>query len=234
MEEVFKKYALNFDMNIPEINYKYYHSLRVMDLCGYIAKNLNLNDKEVLLAKQIGLLHDIGRFEQWKNFKSYHDPDSIDHGDLGVDILFNKKLIDDFNITDNLSIIYDAIKYHNKFSVPKLDSYTELFCNIVRDADKIDILYLISNNDYNILDNTNEEVTKVNYEDFHKGRSIKNENVKNANDGILCMLAFINNFNFDISKEYVYRNKYLEKIYNGLKDKEPLKEFFEKMGVVKC
>jgi len=169
-----------------------------------------------------------------KKFKSYHDPDSIDHGDLGVEILFNKKLIDAFNITDNLDILYNAIKYHNKFTLPKLDSYTELFCNIIRDADKIDILYLISNNEYNIFDNTNEEATNINREDFYNEKTIKNINVKNANDGILCKIAFLNDLNFGVSKEYILKNKYLDKIYDGLKYKEPLKEFFEKLGVIKC
>lgn len=234
MEEIFKEYVSNYDLDIIEIKNKYCHSLRVSNLCEEIAKSLNLNEKEILLAKQIGLLHDIGRFEQWKKFKSYHDPDSIDHGDLGVEILFNKKLIDAFNITDNLDILYNAIKYHNKFTLPKLDSYTELFCNIVRDADKIDILYLVFNNDYNILDNTDEEVTKINREDFYNKKSIKNENIKNANDHIVCILAFVNNLNFSISKDYILKNKYLDKIYDGLKHKEPLKEFFEKLGVIKC
>ncbi|MGE5456471.1 MAG: HD domain-containing protein [Ignavibacteriales bacterium] len=234
MEEAFKKYVLNFDMNIPEINYKYYHSLRVRDLCKEIAEYLKLTEEETILVKQIGLLHDIGRFEQWKRFKSYHDPDSIDHGDLGVDILFNNNFINEFNINDNLDIIYKAIKYHNKYELPKLDSYTELFCNIVRDSDKIDILFLISNNDYNILNNTNDEVTNINREDFYSGKSISNENVKNANDHILCVLAFMNHFNFNISKEYVLKNKYLEKIYENSKYKEPLKEYFEKLGVIKC
>ncbi len=234
MEEVFKEYVSSYDLDIIEIKNKYCHSLRVSNLCEEIAKSLNLNEKEILLAKQIGLLHDIGRFEQWKKFKSYHDPDSIDHGDLGVEILFNKKLIDAFNITDNLDILYNAIKYHNKFTLPKLDSYTELFCNIIRDADKIDILYLVFNNDYNILDNTDEEVTKINREDFYNKKSIKNENIKNANDHIVCILAFVNNLNFSISKDYILKNKYLDKIYDGLKHKEPLKEFFEKLGVIKC
>lgn len=234
MEEVFKEYVSSYDLDIIEIKNKYCHSLRVSNLCEEIAKSLNLNEKEILLAKQIGLLHDIGRFEQWKKFKSYHDPDSIDHGDLGVEILFNKKLIDSFNITDNLDILYNAIKYHNKFTLPKLDSYTELFCNIIRDADKIDILYLVFNNDYNILDNTDEEVTKINREDFYNKKSIKNENIKNANDHIVCILAFVNNLNFSISKDYILKNKYLDKIYDGLKHKEPLKEFFEKLGVIKC
>lgn len=234
MEEVFKEYVSSYDLDIIEIKNKYCHSLRVSNLCEEIAKSLNLNEKEILLAKQIGLLHDIGRFEQWKKFKSYHDPDSIDHGDLGVEILFNKKLIDSFNITDNLDIIYNAIKYHNKFALPKLDSYTEIFCNIIRDTDKIDILYLVFNNDYNILDNTDEEVAKINREDFYNKKSIKNENVKNANDHIVCILAFVNNLSFSISKDYILKNKYLDKIYNGLKHKEPLKEFFEKLGVIKC
>jgi len=35
----------------------------------------------------IGLLHDYGRFIQWKKYKTFTDIDSIDHADLGVNLL---------------------------------------------------------------------------------------------------------------------------------------------------
>ena len=36
----FDEYTSNYDMNDPEINYKYYHSYRVMDVMGILAKRL--------------------------------------------------------------------------------------------------------------------------------------------------------------------------------------------------
>ena len=82
----FDKYTANYDMNIKEINYKYYHSYRVMDNMVTIAKGMNLEIKDINLAKCIGLLHDIARFEQFKRYKSFNDI-NMDHGDYGVEII---------------------------------------------------------------------------------------------------------------------------------------------------
>ncbi|MDD2435236.1 MAG: HD domain-containing protein [Bacilli bacterium] len=225
MEEIFKQYVSLFDMKIPEIERKYCHSLRVMELCEKIATSLNLSEKEIKLATMIGLLHDIGRFEQWKSHQSYSNL-IIDHGDLGVELLFGKKLIDQFEIKENHEIIYAAIKYHNKYELPKLDKETELFCKIIRDADKLDIIFLVSNGEYDIINNGKEPVSKVNRNDFYEGKSLKNENIKNGNDKILLYFAFINNLNFEVSRKYIKDNYLVEKLYNNLKYQEPLKEYY--------
>ena len=62
----FDEYVFKYDMNDPDINYKYHHSYRVMDAMEILAIKLNLPEKDIHLAKVIGLLHDIGRFEQDK------------------------------------------------------------------------------------------------------------------------------------------------------------------------
>ena len=43
--------------------------------------------RSVQLAKIIGLLHDIGRFEQIKRFHSF-EPGTMDHAMYGADLLF--------------------------------------------------------------------------------------------------------------------------------------------------
>ena len=53
-------------MTEEHINYKYHHSYRVRDNMILLAKNLNLPPEDIKLASVIGLLHDIGRFEQYK------------------------------------------------------------------------------------------------------------------------------------------------------------------------
>ena len=87
MLEKFKEYVDSFEKE-DAIKYKYNHSLRVMDLSIDIAKSLKLNEEDLKLVKLIGLLHDIGRFEQVKRYHTFIDKNSINHGELGVEILF--------------------------------------------------------------------------------------------------------------------------------------------------
>lgn len=74
-------------MNDENIKRKYYHSIRVMKFAKNIAENLKLEENIIELAIVAEILHDYGRFEQWENYKTYSDVDSLDHGDLAVDLL---------------------------------------------------------------------------------------------------------------------------------------------------
>ena len=76
----FEKFILNYDLNDSRIKYKYDHSYRVMDISETIAKAINLSDEDIILAKIIALLHDVGRFEQLKVYNSFVDHEPIDHG----------------------------------------------------------------------------------------------------------------------------------------------------------
>ena len=102
------------------IDLKIKHTFRVMRLCEKLAKDLNLNDNEIYTAKLIGLLHDIGRFEQWKKYQTYRDLISIDHADFGIKILKKDNYIRKYIADDKYdNIILKSIKYHNKYRLPK-------------------------------------------------------------------------------------------------------------------
>ena len=105
----------------------------ITGIAKQIAKSLNLNEDDYDLACRCALFHDISRFKQWTDYSSFEDSISFDHGDEGYNIL--KELgIDD-------EIVLLSTKYHNKYEVPSdLDDRTKLFCNITRDADKLDIM----------------------------------------------------------------------------------------------
>ena len=103
MEELKNEFSLyvknNYDMTNDNIIRKYYHSFRVMDLCRLIAKSEGMNENDIEIASYMGLLHDIGRFEQWKLYSTYNDLKSIDHADLGIKILFDYQKIKKFFLT---------------------------------------------------------------------------------------------------------------------------------------
>ena len=61
-----------------------------------IAKQEGFTREECELAELIGLLHDIGRFEQVKLYDSFDDANSIDHAEYGANVLFEEGLIERF------------------------------------------------------------------------------------------------------------------------------------------
>lgn len=148
-----------------------------------------------------------------KKYNSIVDSKTIDHADLGVDILFKDNLIRKF-IDDNKydNIIYKAVKYHNKMNLNyELTSKEKLFCKAIRDADKLDIFYVATydNNikDFYILPYV--EGAKLNSkvkEDFDSHRLVDLKNRKTAIDKLANILAFIYDLNLDASKKTITEN----------------------------
>ena len=142
-KEEFIKYTENYDLTDENLGGKQKHSLRVMQISEEIARDLKLNQEEIKLAALIGLLHDIARFEQYTKYKTFRDLDSIDHGDYGAKIL-EKEIRKYIELPQYDEIIIKAVKNHNKYKMEDgLSEKEELFAKIIRDADKIDILFEI-------------------------------------------------------------------------------------------
>lgn len=105
VEDTFKKYTDNYDTSDEKIKLKVDHTYRVAALSERIAISLGLDKADTDLAWLIGMLHDIGRFEQLKNYGTFSDADSIDHAHYGVELLFDEGLIWKF-IDKTLSLIH--------------------------------------------------------------------------------------------------------------------------------
>ena len=142
-KEEFIKYTENFNTKDENIERKQQHSLRVMKIAEQIATNLKLNEEQIQLATLIGLLHDIGRFKQYTDIGLENNLEGFDHGDYGAKVLFEEGIIRKFIETNKYDeIIKKSIKNHNKFSIETALTQEELlFAKLIRDADKIDILY---------------------------------------------------------------------------------------------
>ncbi len=144
----FKTYTSNYDLQNSMIRHKVEHTARVAENCERIAGSLDLDSDSISFAWFMGLLHDIGRFEQVKRYETFIDSVSVDHAEFGADLLFKDNLIKEFSpegLSDNwMEMLEKAIRLHNKLNLPdELDERTRLFCNIIRDADKIDIFRVV-------------------------------------------------------------------------------------------
>ena len=145
--DAFIAYTNAYDAANPRIALKVEHTLRVASLCRRIATELGLPQHEIELAWLVGLLHDIGRFEQVRRYDTFNDAASVSHAALGAQLLFESSdgrepLIRTFCTDDaNDELIRIAIAHHSDYQVPaELDQRTRLFCDLLRDADKIDII----------------------------------------------------------------------------------------------
>ncbi len=121
------------------LNIKISHTERVCTEILYLGRQLHFDANALRLAEIIALLHDIGRFEQYSIYKTFKDSESKDHALLGLDVIKNNKLLDDLDENPR-SIIINAIKYHNRISIPPTEKDPHLlFEKLIRDADKLDI-----------------------------------------------------------------------------------------------
>ncbi len=222
MEDATREFLKYTDKYIKEDSkhiLKKEHTLRVVDLCEIIAKNLGLSKDDIILSKLCGLLHDIARFEQLKRYNTFIDRLSIDHGDLGVEILCENNFIRKFNKDkNNDSIILNSVKYHNKYEISdKLNNREKLFTNIVRDADKIDILNLVVKDEIKI-DIKDSQITDEVYDDILNNKTIDRKKNKTEADRICTWFGFVYDFNFKYSlkilKEKNYINLIIDKYIN--------------------
>lgn len=172
--DAFVEYTDKYNSKETKIKLKIEHTFKVADICNEIAKALDLTDEEVDTAWLIGMLHDVGRFEQVRIYNTFSDADSIDHAQFGADLLFKENLIDMFlgttrqqaveqGIIDDeaLESVETAIRNHSSYRIEDgLSEEVTMFCNIIRDADKIDIIR--ANTQLPIVEiyNTTEDILK--------------------------------------------------------------------------
>ncbi len=228
--DAFDKYAMKYDMNEKMIEYKYNHSYRVVHQAEEICRSLELDTYERDIASLIALLHDIARFKQWTEYKTFSDIDSFDHGDMGVKILFEENEIKNYICDEKeYEIIKKAITYHNKLSVPfnELTDRETLQCKIIRDADKIDILYAFSTNRLLELEEDDNEISEEVKDQFFKHQPVLKKDAISLNDRTVLMMSLVFDLYFDYSKERILNEEYLTKMYNHLKNKKIFKPFVD-------
>lgn len=235
-KEEFLKYTENYELENPNIKRKQQHSLRVMQICGEIAKGEGFSEGEVELAKLIGLLHDIARFKQYTEYKTYKDSQSFDHGDMGVEILKDNNYIRNF-IQDKEydDIIKKSIKNHNKYEIEEgLSDIEERFCKIIRDADKLDIFYeaieMFWHDEKEEIENS--EISEDIQEQFYKKRTINRKEIRNNNmiNKVVVIIAFIFDINYKTSFQKIQKEKYIDKIIDRFDfKKENTKEVIEEI-----
>ena len=234
--KAFDEYVRNYDNRDQKVHLKIEHTHRVSGLCERIAASLNLSQEDVELSWLLGMLHDIGRFEQLKNYGTFIDSQSIDHAIYGAQILFGQGKIRDFvKEEEEDGLLQTAVTFHSAYRLPEsLDHRTRMFCNILRDADKIDILK--ANVDcpleeiYNVTTEElrNSVISKEVMKAFREKHAVLKSLKKTPADCVVSLISLVYELVYPLSLEIIKEQGYLNQVMDFKWDNpETVKQFQE-------
>jgi putative nucleotidyltransferase with HDIG domain len=123
---------------------KWEHTKRVQAETELLVRDLGLPEDFRRFAVAAALLHDVGRFEQFARYQTFDDARSTDHAVLGWTILRDGKHLD-WLPAKTRDLLLDAVLFHNRVRLPEIsDSRKRAVCQILRDADKLDIWGMVA------------------------------------------------------------------------------------------
>lgn len=212
--ELLEKYVKdNYDLDDELIKKKLAHTVRVYQLMIKLVEKLDLDEHDKVLALYIALFHDVGRFYEAKKNKKFNN--LYDHASDSITILFNDGLIQEFPIeVEDYDVIMKAVYYHNKKDLSDdLTDRERMFCHLIRDVDKIDILHGLANGKRKeFLYMPSEKVLS----DFYNKDLVDIVDVNNQSDSIILYLAFQDQLYFRESNVLLYEKGYFEEFINSL------------------
>lgn len=238
VKQAFQEYTGRYDIHDEKIRLKVEHTYRVADISEQIAEKLGLSEEDIALAWLIGMLHDIGRFEQLRRFHTFVDSQSIDHAHFGVELLFQDGLLACFvdNSGENEELIKKAIYWHSAFRIdPQLNDREMLFAKVIRDADKIDILKVATDFPLEEIYNVATEqihahlITEEVMQQFRQKQAIFRDTKKVPIDNLAGHIALVFELEFPQSYEIVKEQGYLDRLLAFQSPNEGLMLQFQEM-----
>lgn len=129
-----------------------------------VAADEGLEDERLLLAETTALLHDVGRFEQYHQFRTFRDSVSVDHAALGAEIIREIDLLADL-FPHEREVVNFAVENHNAFLIPAgIEGERLFYLKLLRDADKLDIWRVFIEN-YELPVKKRSEVVELGFPD---------------------------------------------------------------------
>ena len=219
-KQEFEKYLDEYDREDEQIRLKIVHTYGVVKYAGEIARKMECSGEDVELAELIGLLHDIGRFEQIRRFHSF-EPGTMDHAVFGAELLFGEeKLIRRFVEDDKFDELIDAaIRKHSDFKLEGIhDARTLFHAKLIRDADKLDNCRVkLEDAMETLLDLSADEVGKYAIspkvrEDAFAGKCICSKDRRTPMDYWVSYVAYFYDLNFQETLDFVPEEQYVKRI----------------------
>ena len=252
----FAGYTKDYDISDEKIKLKVEHTYRVAGLCDRIARSLGLAEEDIDLAWAIGMLHDIGRFDQVRQYGTFSDADSVDHAHYASELLFDKGMIVDYfgsanpgiynyienkntcsaGLSESLGIIKKAVYNHSAYKIEEgLCEREVLFCNIIRDADKLDIFKVVNDTPLEDIYSVDKEeipkaeVTNAVMQALREKHAVLRSLKKTPADYIAAYIALVFELVFPESFYIAKEQGYLDKLLDFKTDNQVTKQQFKEI-----
>jgi len=182
------------------------HTARVCAAIDRIASGLDLSKNARLLATTTALFHDVGRFPQYRRYRTFRDPDSENHAKLSLWELNRHRVLHHLDPAER-RLISRAIIFHNRLRLPAhLGEEALLHCRLIRDADKVDIWRVMVEHFQTPAPQRNPVVTlglapdgEVRDEVYHRlfeGRIMNYAELKSTNELKVLQMSWVFDVNF--------------------------------------
>lgn len=232
----YQTYANRFNPDSEQwehLHLKWEHSLNVLNNAEKILASLSLSEQLIHAARLAALYHDVARFEQYIAYHTFRDQESANHGAWGSKILKQEKFLNDESIY-TARLVRAAVAMHNSFAIPAgIASDYKLVTNVVRDADKIDILRVLASYmepgkpsgavTANLPDKPDCWSPAV-YNAVLAGRNASYSDMRYLNDFRLLLGSWIYALNFQESLKIIAQQGFWHKVLSGLPEGEAMNE----------
>lgn len=221
----FSEYVRSFYSEDPDIQahvkLKEDHTARVCERMSELAESLAISPEQQFLAEMVALFHDVGRFQQYTKYRTFNDFLSEDHACLGVRILQEKGVLKGLPDLQQ-TLVHKAVRYHNGREIPQDNEDAVFLARMIRDADKLDILEMLTNDDelFRMLPMPEyggmQQVSAGTVEYILQGKVARFEQIRTAADLMLFRMSWLFDMNFSWTFRKVLEREYLEKMASQL------------------
>lgn len=191
IQDKFEVYVRNFDMNDSMIRRKYEHTHGVARILA------DFEPHKISLA--LGYYHDLARFPQAEIYHTFDDSASIDHAYHSAEILEESEdfFLDGYT-PEEKTIIIEAIRYHNKLTLPDTMTKEERdWCDILRDADMLENMQRLETEyeditGYSLEECQKQDITPEVADCLRNHKLVDNRFVQNGIDVFCRYIGFAN------------------------------------------
>lgn len=216
------------------IQLKIEHTRKVCQAMELLCHGEGLSAQESRLAAATALLHDLGRFTQYRRWRTFRDRDSDNHARLAIDVIRGEKLLEGVQPDERL-LIEEAVRFHNLLELPrKFRSPSRLFIKLIRDADKLDIWRVFvelrnqppgqraSAATLGFAD-LPEEITEACLNTLAGGSIVHLEDVRTLNDFTLLQISWVYDLNFTTARRILLERGYIGALAATLPEREDVR-----------
>ncbi|MEI6208530.1 MAG: HD domain-containing protein [Desulfuromonadales bacterium] len=216
------------------IRLKIEHTRKVCEAMLLLCAGESLSPAESRIAGAVALLHDVGRFPQYRRWRTFRDSDSDNHARLAIDVIREERLLDGCDDHERL-LIEEAVRFHNLLEVPgQVKSPNRLFINLIRDADKIDIWRVFTEllalpphkrasaatlGFADLPDEVSEECIKT----LAGGSVVQLDTIRILNDFKLMQISWVYDLNFPSSRRLLRERGHISALASSLPERDDIK-----------